>query len=73
MGPLLFMLAPRSTTTVEYDLWGPEIAFIEQATDELDYDDFSGTRLMPSLITVVCVLAFLLSLESIVICILVQW
>ena len=62
MDPLMFMLAPCSMTNVEYDLWGLGIPFIERVMAELDYDEFSGTRLMLSLIAVVCVLASLIPL-----------
>ena len=44
--PPVFMLAPRSMTNAEYDLWGPGIPFTEQVMTELDYDEFSGTRLL---------------------------
>ena len=47
--PLVFMLAPHSMTNEEYDLWGLGIPFTNQVTDELDYDEFSRTRLMTSL------------------------
>ena len=57
--PLVFMLAPYSMTNVEYDLWGPGIPFTKRVMVELKYDEFSGTRLMPSLIATVCVLASL--------------
>ena len=62
MDHLVFMLAPHSITNMEYDLWGPGIPFTNRVTNELDYDKFSGTRLMPSLIAMVCVLASLISL-----------
>ncbi|KAK9998069.1 hypothetical protein SO802_017672 [Lithocarpus litseifolius] len=45
------MLAPHSMTNVEYNLWGPGIPFTRRVTVDLDYDEFSGTHLMPSLIT----------------------
>ena len=56
------MLAPHIITNMEYDLWGPGIPFTDRVTNELDYDKFSGTHLMPSLIAMVCVLASLISL-----------
>ena len=37
---------------------------------ELEYDEFSGTCLMPSLIVALCVLASLIPLQSVIICIL---
>ena len=55
--PLVFMLAPRSMTDAEYDLWGPSIPFTNQVTYELEYDKFSGARLMLSVTISVCVLA----------------
>ena len=57
MDPLVFMLAPHSMMDTEYDLWGPSIPFTNQVMDELDYDEFNRTRLMPSLTVLVCVLA----------------
>ena len=38
--------------------------FAGQAMDELDYEQFNDTHLMPSLTTTVCVLHFLISLFS---------
>ena len=60
-GPLVFMLGPCSMMEAKYDLWGPSIPFTNRVTDEVDYDEFSGTRLMPSLTDLVCVLAPLIS------------
>ena len=68
--PLVFMLAPYSMTNVEYDLWGPGSPFTKRVMVELKYDEFSGTRLMPSLIATVCVLASLIPFQSVIICIL---
>ena len=68
--PLVFMLAPYSMTKAEYDLWGPGIPFTKWVMVEIEYDEFSGTRLMPSLIATVCVLASLTPLQSVIICIL---
>ena len=62
MDPPVFMLTLRSMTNVKYNLWGPGIPFTDRVTDKLDYDKFSRTRLMPSLIVEVCVLASLISL-----------
>ena len=64
MDPQMFMLVPLSMTDAEYDLWRPGIPFANWVTDELNYDEFSGTRLMPSLIALVFVLALLLPLIS---------
>ena len=47
MDLLVFMLTPRSMMNVEYDQWGLGIPFTNRVTNELDYDKFSGTRLMP--------------------------
>ena len=58
--PLVFMLAPHSTMNAEYELWRPGIPFIDQVIDELDYDKFSRTHLMPSFIVSVCVLTLLI-------------
>ena len=64
MDLLVFMLTPRSMMNVEYDQWGLGIPFTNRVTNELDYDKFSGTRLMPPppLIAAVCLLAFLIFL-----------
>ena len=62
MDPLVFMLDLRSMTNAKNDLWGQGIPFTERVTAELDYEEFSGTHLMPSLIASVCVLASLIFL-----------
>ena len=67
MDPSEFMLAPRSMTITKYDLWGPDIPYTEQVMDELDYDEFSETCLMPSLTVVVGVFAFLIFLQSFIV------
>ena len=54
-------------------MWGPGIPYTEQVSTKLDYDEFSGTRLMPSLTAVVCALTSLISFQSFIICILVHW
>jgi len=64
MDPLVFMLAPHSMTDTEYNQWGPGIPFIDRVTDELNYEEFSGTCLMPSLIVPVCVFAPLISFNQ---------
>ena len=61
MDPLVFMLAPRSMMDAEYNQWGSGIPFTDQVIDELDYEEFSGTRLMPSLTVLVYVLDSLIS------------
>ena len=60
----VFMLTPCSMTDAEYDLWRLGIPFTNRVTDELDYDEFSGTHLMHSLLALVCVLALLFLLIS---------
>ena len=64
MDLLVFILAPCSMTDTEYDLWRLGIPFTNQIIDELDYDKFSGTHLMPSLTILVCVLAPLISFNQ---------
>ena len=59
----MFMLNLRSMTNAENDLWGQGILFTERVTAELDYEEFSGTHLIPSLIVEVYVLASLISLQ----------
>ena len=54
MDPLVFMLALGFMTTTEYDLWELGIFFVDQVMYELEYNKFSRTRLMPSLIAAVC-------------------
>jgi len=61
------MLSPRSMTTAEYDLWRLDIPYSERVTDELDYSEFSETRLMPSLTAVVCVLASLIFFQPFIV------
>ena len=53
----MFMLAPHSMTNTEYNLWGLDFLFTNWVTDELDYDEFSGTHLMSSLTIPICILA----------------
>lgn len=67
MCPFEFMLAPRSRTITEYDLWRQGIPHTERFTDELDYDEFSKTRLMPSLTIMICVIASLIFFQSFII------
>ena len=49
MDPLEFMLAPRSMTDAEYNSWRSSIPYAEWLLDGLDYEEFSITRLIPSL------------------------
>ena len=53
----MIMLAPRSMTNAKYNLWGLGTPFTNQVTDELVYDEFSRTCLMPFLTVLVFVLA----------------
>ena len=48
-------------TDTEYQLWRSDIPYAEQLVDDLDYDEFYETHLMPSLSTEVCILSFSLS------------
>ena len=49
MDPPKFMLAPPSMTDVEYNSWGSDVSYAKQLLEGLDYEEFSITRLMPSL------------------------
>lgn len=48
----------------EYNSWGLGIPFIDEVTNKLDYEEFSGTCLMPSLTVPVCVFAPLISFNQ---------
>ena len=48
-------------TDVEYQLQRSDIPYAERLVDDLDYDEFSETCLMPSLLAKVCILSFSLS------------
>ena len=56
MDPSVFMLAPLSMTNAKYQLWRSGIPYTQQVSDELDYEEFNDTHLMPSLTPTVCVL-----------------
>ena len=58
------MLAPLSMTDAKYIQWGSGIPSTDRVIDELDYKEFSGTRLMPSLIVPICVFAPLISFNQ---------
>ena len=60
--PPMFMLTSCSMTDAEYSQRRPGIPFADQVLDESDYEDFSGTRLMPSLTVPICVLSPLIFL-----------
>ena len=49
-----FMLALLFITKAEYHLWKASIPYIERLTDDMEYDEFSETRLMPFPIYEVC-------------------
>jgi len=51
------MLAPLSMTDAEYQSWRNDIPYAKRLVDDLDYDEFSETRLMPFLIAEVCTLS----------------
>ena len=53
------MLASCSKTYAEYIHWGSGIPFTDRVIGELDYEEFSRTRLIPFLIAPVYVLALL--------------
>ena len=55
------MLAPLSMTDAEYQLWRSIIPYTEQLMDDLDYDEFSETCLMPSISAEVLILSLSLS------------
>ena len=55
MDPPKFMLAPLSMTIAKNALWRRGITYIDWIREELDYDEFNHTRLMPSLIVELCV------------------
>ena len=57
---MVFMLAPLSMTNIEYQLWRNDIPYAQQVIDELDYEEFNDTRLMPSLAPAVCAFPLLI-------------
>ena len=57
--PSVFMLALLSMTDAEYLLWRNGISYAKHVTNELDYNEFSDTRHMPSLTTVYMFFLFL--------------
>lgn len=48
MDPPPFMLAPLLMTNAKYQLWGNGILCSERLMGDLDYKEFSKTRVMPS-------------------------
>ena len=49
------MLALLSISDAEYHLWRRRIPYVKRLTDDMEYDEFSETHLMPSLIHEVCI------------------
>lgn len=62
MDPPQFILTPLFLTDARYHLWRSANPYIEQLVDDMDYDEFSETRLMPSHIAEVCILSLSTSL-----------
>ena len=60
MDPLMFMLALLSMTETEYQLCRNGIPYAQSVTNELDYDEFNDTHLMPSLTPKACALPLLI-------------
>ena len=58
MDLLEFILAPLSMTNAKYHLWRSGIPYTQWVSNELDYEEFNNTRLMPSLTLAICVLPF---------------
>ena len=58
MDLLEFMLALLSMTNVKYHLWRSGIPYTQWVSNELDYEEFNNTRLMPSFTPAICVLPF---------------
>ena len=56
MDPPVFMLAPLSMTDVEYQLRRSGIPYTKWVSDELDYEEFNDTCLMPSFTLAACAL-----------------
>ena len=46
-----------SMTNAKFQLWRNSIPYARQLMDDLAYDEFSETHLMPSLIQEVCILS----------------
>ena len=56
-----FMFAPLSMTNAEQHLWRSGIPDADRLVDDIDFAEFSETRLMPSLSAEVCIPSFSLS------------
>ena len=63
MDPLEFILTPLSMTDAKYQLWRSGILYTQQVSEEMDYDEFNNTCLMPSLTPTVYSLSLFLSLS----------
>jgi len=73
MDPLEFMLALLSMTNAKYALWSLGMAYVNRLKEELDYDEFNHTHLMPFLIVEVCALSsHLFLIPTLFFCILVH-
>ena len=57
---------------VEYALWSPSVANVNQFREELDYDEFNRTHPMPSLTVEVLLFLLILSIPTLFFCILVH-
>ena len=57
MDPPKFMLAPLLMTIAKNALWRRGITYIDWIREELDYDEFNHTHLMPFLIVEVYALS----------------
>lgn len=57
MDPPPFILAMLSMTDAEYQLWRNGIPYAERLVGDLDYEEFSEARLMPSFAIGVCILS----------------
>jgi len=55
LDPLQFMLTLLSMIDVEYQLWRASIPYAEHFLNDMEYDEFSETCLMPALIQEVCI------------------
>ena len=59
------MLAPLSMTNAKYQQWKrSSIPYVERLVDDLDYNKFSETRLMPSFSVEVCIHMVILKCDA---------
>ena len=54
LDPPQFVLTLLSMTDAEYQLWRVSIPYAKHLINDMEYDEFSETRLMPTLIQEVC-------------------